>query len=74
MQYLNFFNRSSSPLRIIFPGRDNIEIAFMYSQCGEDWKQVLMKKFNANEACFNFLLSHDIEISNNPWPAGGELN
>jgi len=21
-------------------GRDNIEIAFMYSQCGEDWKQV----------------------------------
>jgi len=21
-------------------GKDNIEIAFMYSQCGEDWKQV----------------------------------
>ena len=23
-----------------FQGRDNIEIAFMYSQCGNDWKQV----------------------------------
>jgi len=25
-------------------GKDNIEIAFMYSQCGKDWKQVNMGK------------------------------
>jgi len=24
-------------------GKDNIEIAFMYSQCGEDWKQVKLE-------------------------------
>jgi len=43
-------------------GKDNIEIAFMYSQCGEDWKQVGIKKFDVNEASFNFLLSPDIQI------------
>ena len=26
-----------------FAGKDNIEIAFMYSQCGEDWKQVKLE-------------------------------
>ena len=57
-----------------FPGKDNIEIAFMYSQCGEDWKQVGIKQINVNEVFFNFLFSPNIQISNNPWTAGGELN
>ena len=46
-----------------FPGKDNIEIAFMYSQCGEDWKQVGIQQIIVNEACFNFLVSPDIQIS-----------
>ena len=46
----------------------------MYSQCGEDWKQVGIQQINVNEACFNFLVSPDIQISKNPWLAGGELN
>ena len=40
--FLFFFLQHNYELE--FAGKDNIEIAFMYSQCGEDWKQVKIEK------------------------------
>ena len=44
VQHLIYICRNNIWKIFWFLGRDNIEIAFMYSQCGEDWKQARVEK------------------------------
>ena len=56
---------ASASTGIHFPklsGRNNIEIAFMYSQCGGDWKKVSRLFFVANFELFVICLKTETTI------------